>query len=61
MEGLGRAAGGLDFSRREIVARHRADILRASVFSRAMPPPGGAPGLEDDEKSVLMRWAERAE
>jgi uncharacterized membrane protein len=58
MAGLGQAAGGLDFTRPEVVARHRAEILRAAVFSRAMPPPGGAPGLDDEEKSVLIRWSE---
>ncbi len=58
IEGLAHAAGGLDFSQAANVAKHRAEILRASVFSRAMPPPGAAPALDAADKNLLVRWAE---
>jgi uncharacterized membrane protein len=58
--GLVGAAGGLDFSTPENVARHRGKILRAAVFSRAMPPPGMAPALDNEEKTALARWAANA-
>jgi uncharacterized membrane protein len=54
--GLAHAAGGLDFGRPDVAALHREDILRAAVFSRAMPPPGAAPGLDEEERLKLMRW-----
>ncbi len=55
--GLAGAAGGLDFTTPESVAKHRDAILRAAVYSRAMPPPGAAPALDADEKTMLVRWA----
>jgi uncharacterized membrane protein len=58
MDGLAHAAGGLDFSRGANVAKYRDEILRAAVYSRAMPPPGAASGLDADEKRLLVRWAE---
>jgi uncharacterized membrane protein len=61
MEGLATAAGGLDFSTPGSVALHRSDILRAAVYTRAMPPPGAAPALGEHEKMLLIRWAARAE
>ena len=56
--GLAHAAGGLDFSTAGLVAQHRAEILRAAVFSRAMPPPGAARPLDEDERLTLFRWAQ---
>lgn len=50
------AAGGLDFSAPGALARHRAAILRAAVFSRAMPPPGAAKPLDEAERLILLRW-----
>jgi uncharacterized membrane protein len=58
--GLFRAAAGLDFSTGAQRTKHRAEILRAAVFSRAMPPPGAAPPLDDDERLTLLRWAQAA-
>jgi uncharacterized membrane protein len=55
--GLAGAAGGLNFTTPESVAKHRDAILRAAVYSRAMPPPGAAPALDADEKTMLLRWA----
>jgi uncharacterized membrane protein len=57
---LFRAAAGLDFSTGAQVTRHRGEILRAAVFSRAMPPPGAAPPLDADERLTLWRWAQTA-
>lgn len=57
-EGLATAAGGLDFSAPGSIALHRGEILRAAVYSRAMPPPGAAPALGDHEKNLLVRWAQ---
>ncbi len=57
IDGLAHAAGGLDFSRSGNVEKHRAEILRAAVFSRAMPPPGAAPALDAADKNLLIRWA----
>ncbi len=53
-------AAGLDFSTGAQVAKHRAEILRAAVYSRAMPPPGAAPPLDEDERLTLLRWAQTA-
>ncbi|MGO9391091.1 urate hydroxylase PuuD [Rhodoblastus sp.] len=58
--GLFRAAAGLDFSTGAQVTKHRAEILRAAVYSRAMPPPGVAPPLDEDERLTLLRWAQAA-
>jgi uncharacterized membrane protein len=58
--GLLRAAAGLDFSSGALLTKHRAEILRAAVFSRAMPPPGAAPPLDEDERRTLLRWARAA-
>jgi uncharacterized membrane protein len=58
MAGLAHAAGGLDFSRAANVAKYRDEILRAAVYSRAMPPQGAVAGLDDAEKTLLARWAE---
>jgi uncharacterized membrane protein len=58
IDGLAHAAGGLDFSQAGNVEEHRAEILRAAVFSRAMPPPGAAAGLDAADKTLLIRWAE---
>ena len=55
--GLAGAAGGLDFTTPKSVAQHRDAILRAAVYSRAMPPPGAAPALDAGEKTMLIRWA----
>ncbi len=57
IDGLAHAAGGLDFSLAANVEKHRAQILRAAVFSRAMPPPGAAPALDAADKNLLIRWA----
>jgi uncharacterized membrane protein len=54
--GLAHAAAGLDFSAPGAADVFRAKILRTAVFSRAMPPPGAAPPLSDDERLILMRW-----
>jgi uncharacterized membrane protein len=54
------AAGGLDLSTAEQTTKHRAEILRSAVFSRAMPPPGAALALGDDERLTLLRWAQAA-
>jgi uncharacterized membrane protein len=59
MGGLTHAAGGLDFTKASEVGLHREAIMRAAVFSRAMPPPGAAPALGEDEKNLLVRWASR--
>lgn len=56
--GLAHAAAGLDFSRADAVEKHREEILRAAVYSRAMPPPGAAPALDAADKNLLIRWAE---
>jgi uncharacterized membrane protein len=61
IDGLAHAAGGLDFSTPDSIAHHREAILRAAVFSRAMPPPGMAPALDEDEKRQLIRWAATAD
>lgn len=61
MSGLAHAAGGLDFSRSGDLPKYRREILRAAVFSRAMPPPGAAPPLDADEKARLIRWAAQAD
>ncbi|MGO8737479.1 urate hydroxylase PuuD [Rhodoblastus sp.] len=58
IDGLTHAAGGLDFSQAANVERHRDEILRAAVFSYAMPPPGAAPALDAADKNLLIRWAE---
>lgn len=55
------AAGGLDFSTAAQVTKYRAEILRAAVFSRAMPPPGVSSPLDEDERWILLRWAQAAE
>ena len=57
--GLAHAAAGLDFSVPGAVEKHRREILRAAVFSRAMPPPGVAKPLDEDERLTLLRWARR--
>ncbi len=54
------AAAGLDFSTAAQMTKHRPEILRAAVFSRAMPPPGAAPALDEDERLTLLRWAQAA-
>ncbi len=59
MGGLAHAAGGLDFTKASEVALHRDAILRAAVYSRAMPPPAAAAALAADEKNLLVRWASR--
>ncbi len=56
--GLSHAAGGRDFSELGQLEKHRGEILRAAVFSRAMPPPGAATPLDDDERVTLLRWAQ---
>jgi uncharacterized membrane protein len=56
--GLAHAAAGLDFAAPGAVEKYRAEILRAAVFSRAMPPPGAAKPLDEDERLLLLRWAE---
>ena len=56
--GLAHAAAGLDFSVAGAVEKHRREILRAAVFSRAMPPPGVAKPLDEDERLTLLRWGE---
>jgi uncharacterized membrane protein len=48
----------LDFSVAGAVEKHRREILRAAVFSRAMPPPGVAKPLDEDERLTLLRWGE---
>jgi uncharacterized membrane protein len=58
IEGLFRAPAGLDLSDVRKLERHGAEILRASVYSNAMPPPGAATPLDEDEKWTLLRWAE---
>ena len=55
--GLAHAAAGLDFSDRQTIDRFSGQILRAAVFSRAMPPPGAAPSLDADDRRTLLRWA----
>jgi uncharacterized membrane protein len=55
---LAHAAAGLDFSAPGVVEKHREAILRAAVFSRAMPPPGAAKPLDEDERLTLLRWAQ---
>jgi uncharacterized membrane protein len=55
-----RAAGGLDLSTAAQVTKHRAEILRAAVFSRAMPPPGVGTPLNEDERLTLLRWGQAA-
>ena len=58
--GLVHAAGGPDFSTAGLVIEHRVEILRAAVFSRAMPPPGVAKPLDDEARLTLLRWAQAA-
>jgi uncharacterized membrane protein len=58
--GLAHAAGGLDFSTSGQLETYRREILRAAVFSRAMPPPGAAEPLDEDERFTLLRWAQGA-
>ena len=61
IDGLAHAAGGLDFAQAGNVEKQRAEILRAAVFSRAMPPPGAAAALDAADKNLLIRWAEGGE
>ncbi len=58
LPGLAHAAAGLDFAAAGALVRHRREILRAAVFSRAMPPPGAAAPLDKDERLTLWRWAQ---
>jgi len=57
-QNLAHAAAGLDFSAPGAVEKHRGEILRAAVFSRAMPPPGAAKPLDEHERLTLLRWAQ---
>ncbi len=54
---LAHAAAGLDFTISGNIDKYRRDILRAAVFSRAMPPPGVAPPLDREDRLTLLRWA----
>ncbi len=56
--GLAHAAGGRDFSAVALLEKYRGEILRAAVYSDAMPPPGAAAALDDDERLTLFRWAQ---
>ena len=58
LQNLAHAAAGLDFSGAGAVEKHRREILRAAVFSTAMPPPGAAKPLDEDERLTLLRWGE---
>ncbi|WP_294535163.1 urate hydroxylase PuuD [uncultured Rhodoblastus sp.] len=55
--GFFHAAAGLDFSDAARMRRYRGEILRAAVYTRAMPPPGAASPIDADEQRVLLRWA----
>jgi uncharacterized membrane protein len=57
-EGLFRAPAGLDLQDLGKLERFRATILRVSVYSNAMPPPGAAAPLDLNEKQALLRWAQ---
>lgn len=61
MAGLTHAAGGRDFSAAGHLEEYRGEILRAAVFSNAMPPPGAATPLDDDERLTILRWAQSVE
>ncbi len=58
IEGLFHAPAGLDLSDVGNLEKFRVEILRVAVFSKAMPPPGAATPLDEDEKWALLRWAQ---
>ena len=58
--GLAHAAAGLDLSQPGALERHKAAVLRNAVYSRAMPPPGAAAALDEEERATLLRWAQDA-
>jgi uncharacterized membrane protein len=53
--GLAQAPDGLDFTDPHGAEKNAAAILRAAVLSPAMPPPGAAAPLDDEDRLLLWR------
>jgi uncharacterized membrane protein len=53
--GLAQAPAGLDFTGPHAADTYAAAILSAAALSRAMPPPGAAAPLDEEDRLFLWR------